>query len=83
MTIYDYMCDVLHIEACIDCPNFKNWECIGGYSQCDYQCLQSLNVTAEDIENWEHPNIRIWRKMQKDIEETRKKLEERQRNKKY
>lgn len=64
MTIYDYMCDVLHIEACVDCPNFKNWECLGNYSQGDKQCLESLNVTPEDIINGEHPNRRMWREIQ-------------------
>lgn len=67
MTTYDYMCDVLHIEACTDCPNFKNWECIGDYSQGDKQCLKSLNVTDEDIEQWEHPNRRMNRELQNRI----------------
>lgn len=65
MSIYDYMCDVLHIEACVDCPNFKDWKCIGDYSQGDKQCLASLNVTREDIINGEHPNHRMWREIKK------------------
>ena len=69
MTIYDYMCDVLRIEACVDCPNFNKsrWECPGDYTQGDAQCLASLGVTAEDLANREHPNARQLREIQKKL----------------
>ncbi len=59
MTIYDYMCDVLHVEACIDCPNFKNFECKGDYAHGDEQCLAYHNVTSEDLKNGTHPTMRL------------------------
>lgn len=59
MTVYNYMCDVLHIEACVDCPNFKDWECKGDFSQGDAGCLAYHNVTAEDVKKGTHPMMRL------------------------
>lgn len=75
MTIYDYMCDVLHIEACIDCPNFRNWECKGDHSHGDRGCLTLLHVTSEDLCSGTHPFIRELRSALNDYLDCLKKQE--------
>lgn len=72
MTIFDYMCDVLHVECCADCSYFKNWECVYGYDHGDPGCLEKLGVTREDVINGVHPFERLQAELRATINQAKK-----------
>lgn len=69
-TAFDYLCDVMHIEACIDCSYFdKNrYECQRGFDFASVNCLALLGIQWEDVINQEHPFLRMEREFRKNFE---------------
>lgn len=70
LAAFNYLCDVMHIEACIDCPYFnKNiYECQKDYNFASVDCLKLLGIQWEDVIHQEHPFLRMQREFRKYFE---------------